>query len=136
MPYCTLQDLIERFGEEELIQLTDREHTGVLDELVFEQARSDAEAEIDSHLAARYILPLDGVPLILVRIACEITRYYLYSAHPTDTVKDRYEKALQTLKSAVRGEVRLGRERSTSAQDTAGMPAFDGGRNVFKGGGF
>lgn len=136
MGYCTGQDLIDRYGEEELLQLADRDGDGVADTAVLDQVIADASAEIDGYLAVRYALPLAEVPSVLVRIACEIARYHLYEDHATETVQDRYANAVKFLKAAARGEVQLIRADGATSEETAGMPAFNEGRQVFGGGGF
>ena len=74
MGYATQQDLVERFGEEELIQLTDREHAQLIVADVIDRALSDADAEIDSYLGVRYTLPLVSIPVLLVGVAANIAR--------------------------------------------------------------
>ena len=134
--YCTSQDLIDRYGEEELIQLTDRTGTGAIDQSVLDQAIADAAAEIDAHLAFRYELPLTEVPAALTRIACEITRYQLYDDAPLDAVKDRYDNALRFLRSVAKGEIRLVQQSGAPAE-TENFAQVDPGRSVFdNGGGF
>lgn len=115
MPYCTQQNLIDRFDAAELIQRTDRANLGVIDAAVLAQAISDADAEINSYLTA-YPLPLATVPANLVRIACDITRYYLYDDVVTDQVKARYDSAIKYL-------VQVGRGLISLAPDQAGVVA-------------
>lgn len=135
MPYCTQQDLTDRFGSVELLQLADRDHSGAVDAEVINGAIADADAEIDSYLAGRYALPLATVPPILVRRACEITRFYLYHNHPTETVRAAYDDALRWLREVAAGRVELVLDTGAIA-DTAGVAEFDPGRSVFTGGGF
>lgn len=110
--YCTYQDLIDRFGVTELVQLTDRpdrtdpENAGSFDPVVIRQAIRDAEAEINSYLTA-YPLPLAVVPANLLRIACDVTRYYLYEDQMIDQVQKRYDNALAWLKLVAAGKVVL-----------------------------
>jgi phage gp36-like protein len=108
MTYATQQDLVDRFGSEELIQLTDRANNGTIDSTVVTRALSDADAEINGYLAARYSLPLATVPAMLVRLACDIARYQLWSHRVTEAVRTRYEDAVKLLKSLSRGEAELG----------------------------
>lgn len=137
MAYCTHQDLIDRFGEEELIQLTDRTNTGAIDAQVLDQVIADADAEIDGYLASRpYVLPLNPVPTALVRIACEITRYHLYDDHAPENIEKRYDNAVKFLRAVSKGDVVLVRDDGAKADESAGMPEFDAGRSVFGGGGF
>lgn len=108
MTYATQQDLVDRFGESELIQLTDRSESGVVDAAVVTRALADADAEINGYLTARYTLPLATVPEVLVRVASDIARYYLFGDAMIETVKDRYENAIKLLKGVSSGLVDLG----------------------------
>lgn len=135
--YCAKQDMIDRYGAEELIQLTDRAGTGVIDDAVLNQAIADSGAEIDGYLATRYELPLTVVPPVLVRIACEIARYHLYDDAATDTVKDRYDNSVRFLRSLAKGDVSLVQQTGAAAEtsESAGVAEFDTGRAVFNNGG-
>lgn len=110
MGYATKQNLIDRFGAEELIQLTDRATppAGVINDTVLNQALADADAEADGYLGARYTLPLASVPLALKRIAADIARYRLYDNRATDEVRQRYEDAVKFLRDVSRKEATLG----------------------------
>ena len=108
MSYCTEQDLITRYGEDELIQLTDKQNVGQLDTDVINSAIADADSLIDGYLGSRYQLPVNPVPRSLVRIACEICRYYLYETLATDEVKDRYNEAVRALKASSKGKTSNG----------------------------
>lgn len=108
MAYCTETDLVTRFGEAEIIQLTDREAYGEINASVLERAIIDAAAEIDGFLAGRYTLPLAAVPINLTRIACDIARYYLYENAATQIVIDRYAAATRYLELVAKGSITLG----------------------------
>lgn len=108
MAYATQQDMVDRFAESELIQLTDRDGTGTIGATVLSQALADADAKVDGYLAGRYTLPLATVPKSLTRIACDVARYYLYDNHATDEVRRRYEDAEKFLIALGKGDVTLG----------------------------
>lgn len=108
MAYATAADLIARFGEDELIQLTDRSGAGVPDAAVVARALEDSGAEIDGYLASRYRLPLPTVPALLARIACDIARYRLWEDRASDEVRRRYEDARRLLENLSSGKVSLG----------------------------
>lgn len=131
MNYATLQDLVNRFGEQEVLQLTDREHTGEIDEAVAERALSDAAAEIDGYLAARYVLPLAAVPLVLVRLCADLARYYLYDDHAPEQVTQRYKAAVETLKRISTGQVALGVSDSGEQPETADGAEMESGGRVW-----
>lgn len=129
--YCTQQQLIDRFGEQVLIQLTDRSGSGQIDEAVLTEAIADAGAEIDMHLAGRYALPLSVVPLPLSRIACLLVRDLL--ATDSDQADEHWTKqaeaARKLLKEIAAGRVNLGVDAAAvtpSASDGAQMQS--GGR--------
>lgn len=107
-PYASVQDLVNRFGEQEVIELTDRDHTGELVEDVAETALTDSFAEIDSYVQSRYTLPLPSVPDVLRRVACDIARYRLYGARPTEEARQRYDDALKFLRDVANGTINLG----------------------------
>lgn len=125
MPYATTQDLIDRFGEEELLQLADRDGDGVIDAAVVERAAADADAEIEGYLVGRYALPLESVPPVLSRIACDMARYHLYDDLATETVRTRYEDARRLLESIAAGKVQLGLPASAGAAPVSGSPEVD-----------
>lgn len=103
MSYCTVQDLIDRFGERELIQITDRDCQDVINQAVLAQAIADAEVEINSYIS-RW-LPLQSVSDNLTRIACNFTRYYLYDDKMIDEVRVRYEDGRRYLEQLATGKI-------------------------------
>jgi phage gp36-like protein len=125
--YCTKQNLIDRFDEEELIQLTDNANLGAIDDDVINAAITDAEAEINSYLTA-YLLPLAIIPFNFTRIASDLARYYLYEDAPTDTVIKRYDDAIRYLLLIAKGTILLD---TGAAIDTAGHVVIESSDNVF-----
>ena len=97
----TRQDLIDRFGEGELVVLTDREGRGVIDDEVLNRTIEDAEAETAAYVqAAGLVLP--SPPKVLVIKVCDIARYYLHDNGETQVVLDRYKQAIAWLRDVVR----------------------------------
>jgi len=130
--YCTKTDMITTFGEPELIQITDRENTGVIDDAVLDTAITTAQAEINVWLEGRYSLPLPSVPEVLRRIAMDMTRYFLSGDingdHP---VARRYAEQTKLLHAISRGQASLGLDSAgvtTTAVDTVQISQ---GRNDF-----
>lgn len=107
MTYAAQQDLIERFGQAEIAQLTDPAAGVTIDVTAVARALGDADAEIDSYLGARYALPLAAVPAVLVRIASDIARYYLWDNAAPETVRTRYQAAVALLKQLAGGQTVL-----------------------------
>lgn len=105
--YASVTDLIERFGETEIVELTDLEHTGAVNEAMAEQALTDATSEIDGYLAARYRLPVTDTPRLLSLLCTDIARYRLERGVNTDQARQRYEDSVAKLKAIARGEINL-----------------------------
>ena len=105
MTYATQSHLVDRFGSDELAQLTDRETGATIDAAVLGRALADADAEIDGYLAARYTLPLASTPVTLVRIAAYIARYRLFADRATDAVRQFYADAVRDLKAIAAGNI-------------------------------
>ncbi len=131
MTYATQQDLVERFGQEELIQLTDRNSVGAIDATVVAKALADADAAIDGYVASRYTLPLSPVPAQLNRVAGDIARYYLYEDKPTEAVQKRYDAAIAWLKDVAKGLITLGVDAAAQAPTPASTVQFEAGQKVF-----
>lgn len=108
MTYASQQNLIDRFGEDELIQLTDRTGTDSIDAAVVGRALADADAEINGYLSTRYTLPLSPVPDVLEKLACDIARYRLHDENPKEAIVKRYDDAIRFLKDVAAGKVTLG----------------------------
>ena len=119
--YCTQADIEARFGQAELVQLTDRSRTGTVDAVAVAQAIGDATAEIDVYLATRYTLPLSAVPPVLVRVACDLAVYHLFAARRSggvvESVRDRYKDAVRLLENISKGSVTLGAEPPPATAD-------------------
>ncbi|SEH22535.1 DUF1320 domain-containing protein [Rhizobium sp. NFR12] len=135
MPYATQQDLIDRFGEEELIQLTDRTNIPVstIDATPIDRALTDAAALIDGYLAKFYRVPLASVPPILVKMACDIARYYLHgrSADKDDPVSRAYREATRWLENVSKGQVTLEIEGVSAPQAGGGSVKASAPGRVF-----
>lgn len=98
----TLDDLIDRFGESELANLTDKENYQIIDETVINHAIADAMAEVVAYLNPTGLI-VGGVyvgtpPKSLVLKTCDIARYYLYENGVTEIVEARYKQAIDWLK--------------------------------------
>lgn len=135
MPYTSLSALIDRYGEAELIQLTDRAGAGVVDEDVVDRAIADADAEIDAYLAKRVSLPLASVPAVLDRTAAVLARYHLYNDAPTELVQSQYDAALRLLRDVANGLVSLGPDGDGGAVPESAAPSYSQGTAVFGDGG-
>jgi phage gp36-like protein len=129
MSYCTVQDLLARGWETELIQLTDKQGVGVVDTVAVEQAIADATATIDSYISR--FLPLPVGYKGMVRIACDLSRYFLYDNRVTEQVQSRYDAAIRYLEKVAKGEILLGVDGNDEPVNTPGMAAFESSPRLF-----
>lgn len=109
MPYATTDQLIERFGERMLIDLSDRANppSGAIDAAVVARALSDTDAVIDGYLAGRYALPLGDVPPQVLDLALSIAIYKLHPEAPSTKIENDYRDALKALVQISNGTIRL-----------------------------
>ncbi|KXA72494.1 gp436 family protein [Bordetella hinzii] len=105
--YASVADLVEQFGETEIVELTDRDQAGEIDTAVAERALEDASAEIDGYLAARYRLPISEPLRLLTLLAADIARYRLQRGVATDQARQRYEDAVAMLKRIQSGQMNM-----------------------------
>ncbi|MDO6497328.1 gp436 family protein [Photobacterium sanguinicancri] len=129
--YCDKKDMNDRFGKQELIELTDRDGSaGDIVEDVLNQAIDDASSTIDGYLGGRYSLPLSVVPRILTRHACDLARYFLYDNALDDasTPAKRYHSSIKYLEQAANGKVQLGLDtKQQKAATTATAEMYSAG---------
>ena len=102
MPYAAIEDLRERFGDQEIDELLDRDGDGEADAGVADAVLADASAEIDALLASRYATPVADAPL-LNAICCDLARYRLYDNVAPEIVKERKKYSVDMLKSIGKG---------------------------------
>lgn len=108
MTYATQTDLVDRFGEQEIRELTDRTGMGSeIDAAVLNKALLDADALVDAYLATKYTLPLSSPPTVVVGWAADIARFKLWDDRAPDEVRRRYEDALSQLKDVAKGVISL-----------------------------
>lgn len=123
--YCTQANLVDRFGTKMLLDLTDRAvpKSGVIDAAVVTKAITDAGAEIDGYLAARYALPLAATPDVITDLAQRIAIYKLHVVNVSAKIADDYKLALAALSNISKGVIKL---------DVAGIePAASSANGVY-----
>ncbi len=136
MSYATANDMIARYPNRDLVQLTNEDPSATaINTAALEQALNDAAAEIDGYLEGRFALPLAQPPAVLNRLACDIAMYRLQSLRPLHDLADarkRYEDAIGFLLEAAKGTVALG--LSSTSQEPASSPGastIEGPQRVF-----
>lgn len=134
MIYAEQQDLIDRFGRDELVQLTDRLNVppADIDDAVVTRAIADAGETIDGYLqAAGIALPLSPAPELVKRWACDVARYFLHAQAPTELVRKNYEDALRGLRDVVDGRIRLQVGGAEPGQAAADVQVSTPGDRIF-----
>ncbi|WII93186.1 DUF1320 domain-containing protein [Kingella negevensis] len=117
----TSQDLINRFGEREIVRLSDKTQSHQINEANVQAAIDDAIAEAQSYLsgAGFFRLP-ETLPTVLKIKVCDIARWYLYENGITEIVEKRYQAAIAWLKQVQKNPTMLGFEAKTDAQEAIG----------------
>lgn len=106
--YLTLQQLIDHYGEQEVISLFDVENVGEVQAEKFNILNTTAKAEIDSALRGRYSLPIEPAPAELVSIAATLVMEGGYRAQGAPShIADQAKIARQQLKEFANGIRRL-----------------------------
>lgn len=133
MPYATQADMIERFGEREVIALADRDLNGVIDAAVVTGGIDSAGHEIEGYLSGRFSLPLSTVPPLLKAICCDITRYRLCGTEvqTTDEVRARYKDAVKMLEMIRDGKMTLGLDATSQVVGGGDTVLIADGRRTF-----
>ena len=110
--YATVQDMITRFGEMEMIRLTTPSGAD-MDAVITEKAEAalaDASALIDTYLRKRYEVPLDIVPPEITRACCMLARYDLSlgeDKQPPEQTKANRDEVTSWLRDISLGKVLL-----------------------------
>lgn len=133
MGYATRQDMIDRFGEAELVQATnlEEENTFQIVDRVLNAALAYADSLIDSYLRAKYVLPLASVPAVLIDTACDLARFRLWVQKPSEAVSERNSQALSFLKSVASGAAALVVAAPAESPAPQGGPVVQAGDRVF-----
>ena len=141
--YATVDAMKRKFGERELIQLTETEPP-YLDTINIDKlnaAMQEANSEIDAYLGSRYPLPLQTIPPFLIEIGCNLARYYAVTGDlsENDPIKNRYESSIKTLTKISKGDLTLGGSpagESKPVQTSSNNVMFSVGRRDFGNGGW
>jgi phage gp36-like protein len=135
MSYATKQDLIDRFGQAELVQLTDRTNrpASTVDEVVVDRALADAAAIADGYLGKVYALPLAETPPALVKHTADIARYYLHgkAADKDGPVSRAHDQAIAWLRDISRGLIQIDVGGAALPQPAGGTVRVSGSDRIF-----
>lgn len=123
MTYATQADIEELYGADALY-VADRDGDGTAEAGAVTRAIEEAAAEIDSHIGARYTLPLAQTPPILRRICVDIAIYRLALSHDalSEEMRVRYDDAVKHLVRLAKGDASLNLPADPDAGDDFGAP--------------
>ena len=124
MAYSMLVDLRKLLPEEALIQLTDDEDLGTVNQERIDEAISGADAEIDAYCGTRYTVPFSTVPEIISKLSADITIYNLYSRRVDEVPPvraERYKAAIKRLEGISKGLVSLGIAQVSASTESGGV---------------
>lgn len=148
MNYATVNDMIARVTERELIELTDLENIppSTVDTARVEVKIGDAQAFVDGYVGQVYRLPLRGcakppavpggpieyaAPPVLTRLVCDVARYYLHDdLAPENEVYRRYKAAVKELEAIATGAAMLSCPWGGSPGELVSSDAQSGGDEV------
>lgn len=123
MAYSTLTDLEKSIPEAQIIQLTDDESAGAVNEDVVDEAIAWADDLIDNHARGKYPVPITPVPEMVKKISVDLVIFWLYTRRQAyeipDGVQTRYNAAMRLLEKIQRGTIVL--EAETGDVDTSEM---------------
>lgn len=109
--YCTLNDLKLAIDEARLLELTDDEGLGAINQARIDAAIGTAQGEVDGWLQERYDVPLDPVPALIKGACVDVALFHLYSRR-METMPDvrikRYDNAIKLLARIADGKISLG----------------------------
>lgn len=113
MPYATAEDMIARFGEEEMIHLSvaPGQLDGPPDTALIDAALVENSALIDTYLRRRYLVPLVApFPVEIVRATRVLARYDLAQGeqkNPTEQMRLDRKEVLAWLEQLAAGNAQL-----------------------------
>lgn len=125
MSYATVQNMLDRGLQQELIELTDQVNVPptTINTTMVQDALDDGEAEINSFITAANIpTPLNPVPRVIILRNIEIARYRLWGDRASEKVAADYDLALKWLKMLADGLIQLGDNAAPTEQTSQDTP--------------
>lgn len=125
MAYIELQDFVDELGENTLVELTDDEGTGEINEARVLKAIDFATGIFDSYARNRYTLPVPTTPMVK-SLNLDLAIFHLYKSRTAIAEgvylvkKNAYDEAVKVLKDIAAGKAALD---VPAADETALTPA-------------
>jgi phage gp36-like protein len=127
MSYATIQNMLDRGLQQELVDLTDTTNAPptTIDETAVQDALDDADSEINSYItAANLTVPLNPVPRVIVLREIDIARYKLWGrmGRISELVQADYAAAVAWLTKLAQGTIQLGDNVAPTEQAAESTP--------------
>ncbi len=112
MSYIVLQDLLDELGEDKLVQLTDNDETGEVNQARVDKAIEYARGVFDSFARARYSIPVPVTPMVK-SINLDLAVFHLFKSLATidegvyKIRKNTNDAAIQLLNAINQGKAAL-----------------------------
>jgi phage gp36-like protein len=112
MPYAAITDMIQAFGEAELITVTTPEgmERASIDQAMVTAALTTASDEMDSYLRRRYAVPVAQPSAKMTSVCCDMARWLLWkkpTMSPSDAMRADRKDAIAWLAAINDGRVTL-----------------------------
>lgn len=131
--YATIEAMITRFGNEDLVEVTDTEtpYTGEINLTKLQAAINAANAEVDAYLSKQLHVPTVLSSPFVQMMACDIARYHVTLGNSRVSERDekRYALAVANLKQVNEGKIGIGAGTTeTNAQPSVNLAQMTSGR--------
>jgi len=132
MSYADKTDMLERYEEKDLIQLTDfaEPYTGEIVDEVLDKALLDASSTIDLYLGGRYDLPLSSTPPALTNMCCTLAFYRLNRGRYTEDLRQDYDDVIKRLEAISSGKIKID-QGGGEPKSAAAIAKVDGPNRIF-----
>ena len=128
MAYTDFEKLKLAIPEQTLIELTDDDGLGVVDQDKIAGCIEAADSEIDGYIPEGLDLPLSPVPRLITRLSTMITIYNVYARYAEaipKTRQDQYDNAIKMLRELIlTGKVKLRNEDSAMTPEPDAVRRF------------
>jgi phage gp36-like protein len=121
MPYCTIDELKNKYTEQKIIELSSEGEA--VDNDVINECIADADAEINGYVQKVYSTPLDPIPRLIKKLSLNLTIANLYERRNIDdeAISKLKNNAVQLLNRISKKSVSLGLkdDNDTSIQSSS-----------------
>lgn len=123
MGYITKEDLLEELGEDILVQLTDNEETGEINDSRIEKSIEYARGVFDAYARTRYSLPVPVTPMVKA-VCLDLAIFHLYKSRTSiaegvyEIRKNANDEAIKLLTNISNGKAALDVPAITETKET------------------